>query len=161
MFSGKPVLPLPSTGGWKMALRRWPSGSLRFSEETSKSQCQEEKKQLEQKSVQDKGLRAGEGLGLADRRGELQDPPPAVRWAPPTAALSTGSVSKTHILNTCFPAHAGNLEGAGKFRRWGPAEEVDHRDPGPSSLFPVHHKPLPLTCAPTSETYRTIRQTNP
>lgn len=64
-----------STGGRKTALRRWPSGRLYLSEGTSKGRRQgREKAAGTEVELQDKGLRAGEGLGPTDRRGELQEP---------------------------------------------------------------------------------------
>lgn len=129
-----------STGGRKTALRRWPSGHLYLSEGTSKGRRQgREKAAGTEVELQDKGLRAGEGLGPTDRRG-VNSRNPAVRWAPPTAALWTGSASKTHILKTSFSAHAGILEGAGKFRRWGPGR-------GSRSLRMIL-VPLTVSCLP-------------
>lgn len=113
------------------ALRRWPSGSLYFSEGTNKGQCQREKAAGTEVRFQDEGLRAGKGWDW--QTGGVNSRNPAVGWVPPTAALWTGSASKTHILNTCFPAHA-DLGGVGpRQRKW-----ITENDPGPASAVCSH-----------------------
>lgn len=63
-----------------------------------------------------------------------------MRWAPPTAALWTGSASDTHVpdaraqLVLILGKVLGTLGGGHRPRKWFTP------DPGPSALFPVHHK---------------------
>lgn len=108
-----------------MALRRRPPAVCISVKEPGRAGAKEERKQLGQKLGC--RTRACEQVRCWDwQTGGVNSRNPAVRWAPPTAALWTGSASKTHILKTSFSAHAGTLEGAGKFGGGAQAEEVDH-----------------------------------